>query len=66
MSAHGPDAHVVDKAENADLKPVYLSGTLAFMFESKYILRPTEAALKNGIQENYYEVWQSIPKKFKG
>jgi len=66
MSAHGPDAHVVDKAENADLKPVYLSGTLAFMFESKYILRPTEAALKNGVQENYYEVWQSIPKKFKG
>lgn len=65
MSAHGPDAHVVDKAENADLKPVYLSGTLAFMFESKYILRPTNAALKNGIQENYYEVWQSIPKKFK-
>lgn len=65
MSAHGPDAHVVDKAENADLKPVYLSGTLAFMFESKYILRPTEAALKNGVQENYYEVWQSIPKKFK-
>jgi len=66
MSAHGPDAHVVDKAENADLKPVHLSGTLAFMFESKYILRPTEAALKNGVQENYYEVWQSIPKKFKG
>ena len=66
MSAHGPDAHVVDKAENADLKPVYLSGTLAFMFESKYILRPTEAALKNGVQENYYEVWQKIPKKFKG
>lgn len=65
MSAHGPDAHVVDKAENADLKPVYLSGTLAFMFESKYILRPTNAALKNGVQENYYEVWQSIPKKFK-
>lgn len=66
MSAHGPDAHVVDKAENTDLKPVYLSGTLAFMFESKYILRPTEAALKNGVQENYYEVWQKIPKKFKG
>jgi len=66
MSAHGPDAHVVDKAESTDLKPVYLSGTLAFMFESKYILRPTEAALENGVQENYYEVWQRIPKKFKG
>jgi len=66
MSAHGPDAHVVDKAESADLKPVYLSGTLAFMFESKYILRPTDVALKNGVQENYYEVWQNIPKKFKG
>lgn len=66
MSAHGPDAHVVEKAENAELKPVYLSGTMAFMFESKYILRPTDIAMKSGLQENYYEVWQSIPKKFKG
>lgn len=66
MSAHGPDADVVEKATTADLKPAYLSGTLAFMFESRYILRPTESALKTGLQEDYFEVWQQIPKMFDG
>lgn len=37
MSAHGPDLDAFEKASNADLKPQKLEGTMAFMFESRYI-----------------------------
>src|SRR5690606_27298769 len=39
MSAHGPDANSFDKASEADLKPAYIDGTLAFMFESRFIMK---------------------------
>ena len=66
MSAHGPDLDAFEKASNADLQPQKLSGTLAFMFESRYIIRPTKfAAETNVLQKNYYEVWQGLKKKFR-
>ena len=65
MSAHGPDAAVVEKAGNAQLAPTYMKGATAFMFESRYIMKPTPPALKNGLQEDYYAVWKSIKKTFK-
>lgn len=66
MSAHGPDAEAFEKASNADLKPQKLSGTMAFMFESRYIIRPTEYAMKTSeLQHEYFEVWQKLPKNFK-
>ncbi|HZH33753.1 MAG TPA: homogentisate 1,2-dioxygenase [Pyrinomonadaceae bacterium] len=67
MSAHGPDADAFAKASDADLKPQKLSGTMAFMFESRYILRPTRFALETDalLQTNYFEVWQNLPKNFK-
>ena len=66
MSGHGPDGAVVDKAMTADLKPVKLENTLAFMFESRYILRPTKAALTaKSLQKDYYKVWSDIKKRFK-
>lgn len=48
MSAHGPDLDAFEKASNADLNPQKLSGTMAFMFESRYIIRPTSFA--NGVR----------------
>src|SRR5882724_4571731 len=42
MSAHGPDLDAFEKASNAELTPQKLSGTMAFMFESRYIIRPTK------------------------
>lgn len=36
MTAHGPESEVFEKASNADLKPVKIDGSLAFMFESCY------------------------------
>jgi homogentisate 1,2-dioxygenase len=65
MSAHGPDAGVLKHASTADLKPAYMKDTLAFMFESRFIMRPTADALKNGLQKDYYKCWQDLPKMFK-
>lgn len=66
MSAHGPDADAFEKASNAELKPQKLSGTMAFMFESRYIIRPTRYAMETAaLQHEYFEVWQKLPKNFK-
>ena len=66
MSAHGPDLDAFTKASNADLKPQKLSGTLAFMFESRYIIRPTNFAMDCAeLQHEYSEVWQGLKKNFR-
>lgn len=65
MSAHGPDLDAFEKASNADLKPQKLSGTLAFMFESRYIIRPTKFAMETAqLQHHYSDVWQGLKKNF--
>jgi homogentisate 1,2-dioxygenase len=39
---------------------------MAFMFESRYIIRPTEYAMKTSeLQHEYFEVWQKLKKNFK-
>ncbi|MCD9189128.1 MAG: homogentisate 1,2-dioxygenase [Pyrinomonadaceae bacterium] len=66
MSAHGPDLDAFEKASNADLQPQKLSGTMAFMFESRYIIRPTKFAMETSeLQHEYFEVWQKLKKNFK-
>jgi homogentisate 1,2-dioxygenase len=66
MSAHGPDLDAFEKASNAELKPQKLSGTMAFMFESRYIIRPTRFAMETSeLQHEYFEVWQKLKKNFK-
>ena len=68
MSGHGPDAAVVEKAMTADLKPQKIADdSLAFMFESRYIFRPTKAAMaQETLQKDYSKAWQTIPRRFKG
>ena len=66
MAAHGPDLGAFEKASNADLSPQKLSGTMAFMFESRYIIRPTQFAMETShLQHEYSEVWQGLKKNFK-
>jgi len=66
MSAHGPDQEAFDKASNAELKPQKLEGTMAFMFESRYIIRPTRFALEcPQLQQDYGDVWQGLRKNFR-
>jgi homogentisate 1,2-dioxygenase len=66
MSGHGPDAETWEKASKAELKPVKLDNTLAFMFETGLPVRPTKFALETKIlQHEYYECWQGLKKHFK-
>lgn len=67
MSPHGPEAGVFDKASNAELKPEKYSDTLAFMFESRYVIQPTKYALECDYrQQDYMDCWQTLEKKFTG
>jgi homogentisate 1,2-dioxygenase len=61
MSAHGPDLASFEKAVAADLKPHRIEGTLAFMWESRYVFRPTRAALSAPeLQKDYDRVWDGF------
>jgi homogentisate 1,2-dioxygenase len=66
MSPHGPDANTFDKASSADLsKADYLRGTMAFMFETRKVIRPSPQALQSGsLQANYDAVWDGLEKHF--
>jgi homogentisate 1,2-dioxygenase len=66
MSGHGPDAETYEKAVAAELQPLHLSDTLAFMFETRFVSHPTEFALKTALlQHEYYECWQGLKRNFK-
>lgn len=65
MVAHGPDSDAYNRAFGEGQKPQKLEGTMAFMFESRYILRPTRYALESPqLQDEYFRVWQRLKKKF--
>jgi homogentisate 1,2-dioxygenase len=67
MLPHGPDASAFEKASTADLKPIKLTNTLAFMFETRFPQQLTEyAAGLPTLQENYAACWAGIEKKFDG
>jgi len=61
MSAHGPDLATYEKASSARLKPHKIEAALAFMWESRYVFRPTKAALAaKELQKNYDRVWDGF------
>lgn len=66
MSGHGPDAASFDKATRADVsKPDHIVDTMAFMFETRAVIRPTAQALAaSELQAHYYECWQGLKKTF--
>ncbi|MEO8628196.1 MAG: homogentisate 1,2-dioxygenase, partial [Betaproteobacteria bacterium] len=66
MSGHGPDAASFDKAVNADTSmPQKIADTLAFMFETRNVLHPTQHALESAqLQSDYFECWQGLGKRF--
>ena len=41
MLPHGPDAESFERASSEALVPVKIADTLAFMWESRYVFRPT-------------------------
>ncbi len=61
MSAHGPDLASYEKAVQAELKPAKIDNSLAFMWESRYVFRPTRAAMKAPqLQKKYDEAWSGF------
>lgn len=65
MTPHGPDAYGFEKATNAPEEPLKLSDTMAFMFESRYIIRPTRMAMESEtLQKNYHHCWDGLKKHF--
>ncbi len=67
MSGHGPDAETFEKASSAELKPEKIGSTMAFMFETRFVVRPTRWALETDLrQADYYECWQGLSKNFPG
>ena len=65
MAGHGPDAATYEAASRAELKPQYLDDTLAFMFEARFVCRPTKYAMETAqLQPEYYRCWQDLKKHF--
>jgi homogentisate 1,2-dioxygenase len=66
MSGHGPDATTFERAVRADTsRPERLSDSMAFMFETRALIRPTRQALETSrLQQDYYECWWNLEKHF--
>jgi homogentisate 1,2-dioxygenase len=67
MSGHGPDAATFEKASVADTSiPAHITDTMAFMFESRSVLRPSHNALHGTprLQDDYMSYWLGLKKRF--
>jgi homogentisate 1,2-dioxygenase len=66
MMPHGPDSEAFAGASTATLSPSKLTGTLAFMFETRLAQRVTRYAAEHGArQDDYLACWQDLKKHFK-
>lgn len=66
MTGHGPDAATFEKASNADLSnPDVVRDTMAFMFETRAVLRPAQQALEAPHrQRDYQACWAGLRRHF--
>ncbi|MCA0320449.1 MAG: homogentisate 1,2-dioxygenase [Proteobacteria bacterium] len=65
MLPHGPDTPAFEHASNMELKPSKLTGTMAFMFETRFPQRVTKYASELGtLQPNYTDCWADLKKHF--
>ena len=67
MTGHGPDAATFEKASNADLsKPDVIADTMAFMFETRGVIRPTRQALDAAHRQRQYQAcWAGLQRHFR-
>jgi homogentisate 1,2-dioxygenase len=66
MSGHGPDAASFERASGADTsRPEHITDTMAFMFETRCVIRPTRYALESSLlQKDYQDCWRGLTKHF--
>jgi homogentisate 1,2-dioxygenase len=66
MAAHGPDHATFERASAAELKPHKIADTLAFMFETSLVIRPTQFALESeALQRDYDTRWTGFEPRFR-
>ncbi|HEV6968518.1 homogentisate 1,2-dioxygenase [Roseateles sp.] len=62
---HGPDTDAFDKASSAELTPHKLDATLAFMFETRWPMKPTAWAMNEApLEKTYADCWQGLTENF--
>lgn len=65
LVAHGPNEEAFEKASNKELAPERLSGTMAFMFETRYAQNPTAYASNlDLIDTEYPDDWNGLKRNF--
>jgi homogentisate 1,2-dioxygenase len=64
FAAHGPDRATFERASSAELRPQKIGDTLAFMFETRLVIRPTEFALSTpALQRDYDQCWSGFARQ---
>jgi homogentisate 1,2-dioxygenase len=67
LADDGPRRATFERAPAAELKPQKITDTLAFMFETRLVIRPTRFALETpALQRDYDCRWARFEKLFKG
>ncbi|NIA69284.1 homogentisate 1,2-dioxygenase [Pelagibius litoralis] len=67
MLPHGPDQAAFDQASREALQPMKQSGTLAFMFETRFPQQVTDFAAKlETLDKDYVDCWSGLEKLFDG
>jgi len=65
FAAHGPDRATFERASNAELLPHKIADTLAFMFETRLVIRPTRFAMESeALQRGYDACWSGFERQF--
>ncbi len=65
MLPHGPDNDAFEHASASELKPVKLTNTMAFMFETRFPQHLTRFASRHPArQDDYADCWSGLKKRF--
>ncbi len=66
MTAHGPDTQTFIKGIENSETPQKINDTMAFMFETCHLFRPTQAALESkSFDKTYTDCWQNFKPLFR-
>ena len=67
MAGHGPDVSSYEAGIKANLAPQKMADTLAFMFETRFSVRPTRYAMEmTGRQRDYDSCWLGFKNQLEG
>ncbi len=66
MAAHGPDVGTFARAVDDALAPTKIGDTMAFVFETRWVLQPTRLAMESPHRQADYDAcWRGFPTLFR-